>query len=180
MINEHALFSNVVKRLFTGKAQECLCEILQNSQRSGATRVDISFPERSICVIEDNGHGLTHGVESLRALLVFAESGYDAHVKENQAPMGVGIYALIANEAVIRVESGTLSFSLKTQDWLHDALYRESWQERVVQQSNVQGFRLTIVGSQTLMQEIGQCFQEPTILSSSSATRYNPVSGYTD
>ncbi len=98
MVNEQMLFSNIIKRLFTGSVREIVEELLQNAQRAGATRVDVTFPDEDSCLMSDNGHGLANGIEDLRAMLVLAESSYqDRAVFENQSPMGIGLYSLIAH-----------------------------------------------------------------------------------
>src|SRR5260370_35181329 len=101
MVNEELLFSSIVKRLFTGNVREIVEELLQNAQRAGATCVDVTFPQEDTCLMIDNGHGLVNGIEDLRAMLVLAESSYqDRTVFENQSPMGIGLYSLIAHDEV--------------------------------------------------------------------------------
>ncbi len=52
-------------------------------------------------MIQDDGHGLVEGLESLRKLLVFSDSGFaDPQVEEHQRPLGMGFYSLIANERI--------------------------------------------------------------------------------
>ncbi len=163
MINEQAIFASLVTRLFSGSVHELLCELLQNSQRAGASRLSIDFPDAEHCVLSDNGHGLlpSRDLEGLRALLVLAESLYlQESVAANQHPMGVGLYALIANAQVreLRIRSNGLAFALETRRWLAEQDYRESWRERVeVEQGAEHGFHLTITGTPSLMQELRAC-----------------------
>ena len=74
LIDEENLFRQVVRRLYSGTVREIVTELLQNSQRAGATRVEVHFPRKTRCVFSDNGHGLVDGVESLQTLLVLAAS----------------------------------------------------------------------------------------------------------
>src|SRR5260370_21018182 len=141
-----------------GKPAEFLGELLQNAQRSSASRVWVTFPDAVTCVIQDNGHGLIQGVESLRALLVFSDSSFANPVVEaHERPLGMGFYALIANERIthLRLESCTatdeqmLVFEMDTQRWLDDKAYRENWQSRVLRrdrQGEDNGFRVTLTG----------------------------------
>src|SRR6266699_882427 len=101
MINEDRFFRSGVQRLFTGKPWEFLSELIQNAQRGLARHVWVSFPSPCTCVIQDDGHGLVEGLESLRKLLVFSDSGFaDPQVEEHQRPLGMGFYSLIANERI--------------------------------------------------------------------------------
>ena len=46
-----------VSRFFNATTAECLNELLQNSRRSGATRVDITFQDSTV-TITDDGRGV--------------------------------------------------------------------------------------------------------------------------
>lgn len=193
MVNEHMLFSSVVKRLFTGDVREILGELLQNAQRADATRVDVTFPHEDACLITDNGHGLVNGIEDLRAMLVLAESSYqDTAVLENQSPMGIGIYSLIAHDEVkaLEIESGDVCFLLDTHRWLVDTLYRESWQERILprtrpEEDESQGFSLYIKATTAFVQKVRDLFalrvEDWHYYSIESCLEHlNPACGYRD
>ena len=97
LIDEDAAFRKLVIRLFTGNAREAVGELLQNSQRAGATWIDFQFPDPTHCHICDNGHGLLQGLESLYHLLRLVDTRYENEdVEQHQAPMGVGFYSLLA------------------------------------------------------------------------------------
>jgi hypothetical protein len=159
MVDEQELFTRVVRRLFDGTVRELLGEVLQNCQRAGATRVDITFPCATRCVIGDNGSGLS-GFSDLDKLLRLAASHYDNElVEENQAPAGVGFYALIVHTQVhmLRVESNGIALTIETQRWLGDKVYRDSWPKRVERLSSTEekkGTCLTIDGEELFMVEI--------------------------
>ncbi len=187
LVNEAKLFSSIVTRLFTGSVREIVEELLQNAQRAGTTRVDVRFLQHSV-VFHDNGHGLVNGVEDVRAMLVLAESSYqDDTVLENQSPMGIGLYALIAHQDVelVMIKSGSVSFRLNTQRWLHESAYRQSWQQRVeVLSEPEEGFTLTILARPSFLEQVRACL---SIQNEKLPTYYeiddykgqlNPVSGY--
>src|SRR5712692_5160245 len=169
MINEDRFFRSGVKRLFTGTPWEFLNELLQNAQRSLATHVWVSFSEAQSCVIQDDGHGLVEGVEGLRTLLVFSDSGFaNPDVEVNQRPLGMGFYSLIANERITRLkiesysppDGKVLVFAIDSVRWLDDGEYRASWQERVgwrEREEGAPGFQVTITGTEPLIQEIRAC-----------------------
>jgi len=165
MVNEQMLFSSIVKRLFTGSVREIVEELLQNAQRAGATRVEVTFPHEDSCLITDNGHGLVHGAEDLHAMLVLAESSYqDTSVFENQSPMGIGLYSLIAHDEVMRltIDSGAVCFPLDTHRWLSDKAYRESWQEQIIPRTwpeeGPQGFCLHIKATSAFVKKLQDLF----------------------
>src|SRR5579884_2383724 len=69
LIDEEAAFRKLIARLFRGNVREVVSELLQNSQRAGATQIDFEFPDPTRCSIRDDGHGLTQGLGSLYRLL---------------------------------------------------------------------------------------------------------------
>lgn len=204
MINQQKFFRNVLPRLFRGTAREIVIELLQNAQRAGGTRIDFAFSSPTTCVISDDGHGLVNGIEDLRTLLILADSHYqDEQVEEQQAPMGLGLYALIVHEGVqqLHIQSNGLSLDIDTRRWLHDSVYLESWEERVqpVQEAVLDaidvikvdhqeqhaGFHLQITGSEDLIKNLRAVllcgnphfeFENSEFLAES----YNPVTGFQD
>ena len=54
-------------RLFTGTLEGRVIEVLQNSRRAGATRVDITNQDGFVTV-RDNGTGASHGLNVARCL----------------------------------------------------------------------------------------------------------------
>lgn len=169
LVNEDRFFRAGVTRLFTGAVREFINEVIQNAQRSLSTHVWISFPTPTTCVIQDDGHGLAEGRESLKKLLMFSSSGFEnPQVEENQRPLGMGLYSVIANEQVERIiiesyvasQEKTLSFEMNTKRWLTDGRYRESWRRRVRlsgAQKGDYGFCLTIIGTEPLIADIRTC-----------------------
>jgi hypothetical protein len=132
LVNEDRLF-NVVNRMFTGECTEILSEMIQNSYRANADRVDININDGRISFF-DNGQGFVNGLEGFQKLLSIADSHFSPEVEIKQAPMGVGFYALLSHTDVreVRVVSAGLELSIDTSRWFSDSAYRRSWTERVV------------------------------------------------
>lgn len=189
-IDEHKFIERVAARLYTFRPQEIIAELLQNSQRAGATQVRFSLPSPTTCVYEDNGHGLEGGISALCQLLVLAESRFrDPNVEANQRPMGVGFFSALVNERITRlvIESNQLSLEIDTGRWMHDEDYWASWEERVVvhDEVTIPGFRLVIEGSEDLLTHIRQCLTRGNSIydlcdADSFRARYNPVGGYSE
>ncbi len=158
LVNEETLFERYITHAFTGRMEETLPELLQNSQRAHGTRVDIHTFEQGWWSYSDNGHGLVDGIASLHTLLRWGESHYtDGAVDQNQHPLGVGLYSLICLRGVhsIRISSGSVSLWIETQAWLHDAAYRSAWPTRVKTNSlPLDGFHLVVGGSTECLQQL--------------------------
>ena len=84
-----------VSRFFNATTTGCLHEILQNSRRSGATRVDITLKDGTVNVTDDG-----QGVQHPEALLAFGFSQWDEHTARNEDPAGMGVYALARKDRV--------------------------------------------------------------------------------
>lgn len=133
------------RRGFSGNVREILSELFQNSQRAGATKVEIFTTTNTIRVV-DNGHGI-EGVGGFCKLLWMYESGYDEEVQINQQPVGVGIYSLFAHEQVSRVtlRSGGLELTIADMDrWWDDFDYYSQWQQWIQECATSVGFELEI------------------------------------
>ncbi len=131
MMNEDNLFKTL-RRTFANALSEMLGEVLQNSQRAGATRVEIATSagkEQSIVTIEDDGRGIA----DWRALLVVAQSDFDRAVMEDQAPMGVGFGSVLAYDSIasVGIASGGRSLHIETGRGWEDRAYREGWEGRL-------------------------------------------------
>ena len=73
---------------------DAAAELIQNSRRSGATRLDIATeaaPEGgTVVTVTDDGFGIADPA----ILLSFGESGWDAATTKREDPAGMGVYAL--------------------------------------------------------------------------------------
>ena len=123
---------NSIRRLFSNNWNEIFGELLQNSQRAGATRVDVRV-EGNRVTVADNGHGLLGGVAGFEKLLALAVSEYESERAMAQDPMGLGVHALLASKYVTEVtfESHGFGIRIDTQKWWADADYYRTWYKQV-------------------------------------------------
>ena len=163
LINSDRVRSSV-RRLFANDIAECLSELFQNSQRARATRVEITTGERGF-TYRDDGHGLIGGVDGFHTLLKIAESRFDNETIEDQDPMGLGIHALLAHDAIRQVtfSSGGHSLALDTKRWWTDRDYYTRWfaqLEELVEP--VSGFEVTVGADAKLVEQLRQAFTNST------------------
>ena len=85
-----------VTRFFNATIADAAVEILQNSRRSGATRLDVvteAIADASggvrVTVTDDGG-----GIADPAVLLSFGQSGWDSATARREDPAGIGVYAL--------------------------------------------------------------------------------------
>ena len=153
MLVEKLNLGSVLKRLFTGDISEIISELLQNSQRGGATNIGFYTDfDSGAMVVADNGNGLVKDAgtpEQFLPLITVALSNYQNHeVAVNQKPMGVGIFSLLAHSAVSNVEihSNGLALSLDTDKVWNDASFwhENKWRECISKSTTADGFTLII------------------------------------
>lgn len=131
LVNDHQIRRSV-RRLFTGKMEEILGELFQNSQRAGASRVWMTTSSEQF-TYSDDGHGIP-GEDGFLTLLRLGESGFEnPHVQEWQDPMGLGIHSLLAHQDVQQVtfESHGLRLTIDTGWWWDDRHYYTTWHDRL-------------------------------------------------
>ncbi|MDE0048794.1 MAG: hypothetical protein OXO52_03345 [Rhodospirillales bacterium] len=96
-----------VSRFFNASVADAAAEIIQNSRRSGATRLDVvteTIPERgTVVTVTDDGFGIADPA----VLLSFGESGWDAATARREDPAGMGVYALSKRGCVISSRPAT-------------------------------------------------------------------------
>ena len=96
-----------VSRFFNASVADAAAELIQNSRRSGATRLDVStedVPEGgTVVTVTDDGFGIADPA----VLLSFGESGWDAATAKREDPAGMGVYALSKRGCVISSRPGT-------------------------------------------------------------------------
>ena len=109
--------SNLVKNLrfsFTN-ATTVLGELMANSRRAGATKVEIDFaPDTKTLVVRDDGCG----IDCYQTLFTIAESGWDAEVVEQEHPFGLGFLSALFACGHLEVESKGGVVSMPTGDIL--------------------------------------------------------------
>jgi hypothetical protein len=147
LVNADRIRSSI-KRLFHNRVSEVLGELLQNSQRAGATAVVIATSETSF-IVQDNGHGLLGGIDGFHKLLKLAESSFDNPTIEDQDPMGVGIVSLMTHDQVDEVTfaSGTLSLTIDTKRWwdANESDYYRNWYRRMeTLDEQIEGLRISV------------------------------------
>ena len=76
-------------------------ELLQNSRRAGATRVDIKIMDREISIADDGA-----GIKDPASILTFGLSQWAKETADAESPAGMGLYAL-ARRSKVRVQSKT-------------------------------------------------------------------------
>jgi hypothetical protein len=155
LVNLDAIRSSI-KRLFHNRIDEVISEILQNSQRSGSTCVDITTTENSF-TIHDNGHGLLDGIDGFHTLLKLAESNFDNDTIDDQDPMGIGIVSLLTHDQVNEVtfSSGSLELTIDTKRWWNEPGYYSKWFERLVTRDQpITGFRIFATCSPELVKAL--------------------------
>ena len=107
--------SNLLDRLgeaFTNK-DTFIKEIMQNAQRSGATKLAITTTDNTITFSDDG-----KGIEDFQSLLTVAESGWDIETIKQTNAFGIGFLSSIYASDVVEVKSGTQFVRFKTQDLL--------------------------------------------------------------
>ncbi len=96
-----------VSRFFNASVADAAAELIQNSRRSGATRLDVAteaMPEGgTVVTVTDDGFGIADPA----ALLSFGESGWDAATAKREDPAGMGVYALSKRGCVISSRPAT-------------------------------------------------------------------------
>ena len=93
-----------VTRLYNGTLFDCLAELLQNSRRAGATRVEIDTGTLGgwpALVIRDDGSG----IDDPAKVLTLGESGWGAETAQREDPAGMGIFSLAGRYVAIRSHS---------------------------------------------------------------------------
>ena len=93
-------------RLFTGTLQGRIIEILQNSRRAGATKVEIANQD-GIVTVKDDGRG----IEDFAKLLDMGGSGWEDAFEASEDPAGVGLFCLAPREVTIRSQGKRVNIS---------------------------------------------------------------------
>lgn len=112
MINEDNLL-NRLGEAFTNK-DTFIKEMMQNAQRSGATKLAINTTDNTISFTDDG-----KGIKEFQSLLTVAESGWDRETIKKTNAFGIGFLSSIYASDVVEVKSGTEFVRFKTQDLLN-------------------------------------------------------------
>jgi len=89
-----------VTRLFNGTIGDILGELLQNSRRAGASRIDIA------CCADKDGARLTlvddgTGVADPQTMIALGDSGWNQRIHEAEDPAGMGVFSLAGKDTRI-------------------------------------------------------------------------------
>lgn len=83
-------------KLFNATIEDTINELLQNSRRAGATRIDIDYNDTT-CTIKDNGKGIFKD----KCAIALGESGWEKDIVRQEDPAGMGIFSLAQRGAII-------------------------------------------------------------------------------
>jgi len=97
-------------RLFTGTLEGRIIEILQNSRRAGATRVNVINKDGFVTVC-DNGSG----IDDFSKLLSLGDSDWDDAMEKAEDPAGVGVFCLAPRE--VTISSGNRKVCITEKAW---------------------------------------------------------------
>lgn len=86
-------FFDIVDRLFDNTPRTVIAELIQNSRRAGATKLQIDFEHEEQgmrMMFKDNGKG----IDDMAKLLHIRSSGWDASTMTKEDPAGMGFFCL--------------------------------------------------------------------------------------
>jgi hypothetical protein len=179
MTNTSKLRSSL-RRLWSGKIDEVLGELFQNSQRARATCVAIITSTDGF-TISDDGHGLLDGLDGFWRLLRIAESAFNNPTIEAQDPMGLGIHALLAHGQVHEVTftSGHLALAIDPARWWNEPEYYTTWSQRVqIMPEAVSGLHIAVRCTPKLVEALVAALKPRDTYS--RFRHLSPAQGYAD
>ncbi|CAB3754555.1 ATP-binding protein [Paraburkholderia humisilvae] len=77
-----------------------IAELMQNSRRAGATKVELTLEGKTLTVVDDG-----HGIADFQKLFTIAESGWDNKTRSLESPFGIGFTSALFACSHLRVES---------------------------------------------------------------------------
>lgn len=110
-----------VSRLFNGSVTDVLNELLQNSRRAGATRVDIDHFDLAggpTLVVRDDGAG----IDDPAKLVTLGESGWIGDIAHREDPAGMGVFSLAGHRVEVR------SFSVAANQGWRVIISPDAWE----------------------------------------------------
>ena len=148
IVNEKRLPATV-KRLFKNSISEIVGELLQNSQRAGASEIHFHLDgEANAITIRDDGSGVAPDRTSWSRILRMADSFYaDEKVEANQKPMGVGLLSLFALDGVnsVSISSRGKCATIETNLLWESEDYWATWTDLIADTPDaISGFELVI------------------------------------
>lgn len=113
-----------VTRFYNNSAQDALIELLQNSRRAGATRVDIDrfdLADRPVLIVRDNGSG----IDDPAKLVTLGDSGWNGEIAAREDPAGMGVFSLAGHRVEIR------SFSKAANQGWSVVIAPDAWESSI-------------------------------------------------
>ena len=102
MINARAL--PTVADISAGTFDDSMKELMQNSRRAGATRIDIDVDfEKRIVTVTDDGHG----IRNADTLLNYGLPNWEPWVSPERPMSGMGLFSLADQKVVIKTRCGS-------------------------------------------------------------------------
>lgn len=86
---------NRVSRMFDGTPRSVLLELMQNARRAGATKIDISFIDRTLTIAHDG-----MAFDDFGKLFSLGSSGWEKQGIKNEDPAGMGFFVSTLFESV--------------------------------------------------------------------------------
>ncbi|SNS68675.1 hypothetical protein SAMN06295912_11280 [Sphingomonas laterariae] len=96
-----------IGRLYNGGVADVLAEIIQNSRRAGATRIDIAKVEREhgpVLHIRDDGRGIADPAK----FLTLGDSGWNEDIARSEDPAGMGVFSLAGRRIAVQSHAAEL------------------------------------------------------------------------
>lgn len=96
-----------VTRLFNGRIEDILNELLQNSRRAGASWIGIVHETNEFgtsVTVSDDGNGIADPAQ----MLALGDSGWGADIAAAEDPAGMGVFSLAGKETTITSRSADL------------------------------------------------------------------------
>ncbi len=149
IVNEKRLPATI-KRLFKNSVSEIVGELLQNSQRAGATEIHFHLDRKAqTIIVRDDGSGISPDSTSWSRILRMADSFYaNEQVEMNQNPMGIGLVSLFALEQVksVSIRSRGKQATIETNLLWESESYWTNWTDLITDAPEpVDGFELTVI-----------------------------------
>ncbi len=92
-------------------SSKVISELIQNSRRAGATRIDINFDmDSNTLQIQDNGTG----VSKFENLITLSDSGWSDATCSNENPFGMGFFSTLFAAKQVIIESNGKSLIIDT------------------------------------------------------------------
>ncbi len=109
--------------VFSGE-QICIQELLQNSRRANASKIQISINPTAPCslTIKDDGSGIS----DFQTLLTLGQSDWDRSTTKNENPFGLGFFAMLYAAKRIKIKSNNQCLLFSPEEILNGGTIQSS------------------------------------------------------